>query len=144
MDKILPLLEVMNQRLDRTQDASSFSTGRTDLWKMYYNNLFGTTDGLFFGHGAVLPKGMEAAHNTYLELLFKFGIIGTIFDFILLSKSFQLVRKKIGKISIETFVYIGALALLLFNLSSYTFLSLWACLLMIMVVSTEQTQKIAE
>lgn len=139
LDSLLPLLDVMDQRLDRNQDASSFTTGRTDLWKMYSDILFGSADGLLIGHGAVLPHGMEAAHNTYLELLFKFGIIGTFFDVILVTKVFKSVRNKIGKISIETFVYIGTLALLLFALSSYTFLSLWSCLLMIIVVSVDNT-----
>lgn len=138
-DSLIPLLDVMDQRLDRNQDASSFTTGRIDLWKMYSDILFGSVNGLLLGHGAVLPSGMEAAHNTYLELLFKFGIIGTLFDVMLLSSTFSRIRSKIGKISAETFVYIGALALLLFALSSYTFLSLWSCLFMIFVVSVDNS-----
>lgn len=139
IDSLLPLLDIMDQRLDRSQDASSFTTGRTDLWKMYSDILLSSADGLLVGHGAVLPHGMEAAHNTYLELLFKFGIIGTLFDLLLLSNTFKRVKNKIGKISTETFIYIGALALLLFALSSYTFLSLWSCLFMIIVVSVDNS-----
>ena len=59
--------------------ASSITTGRTDIWKQYFEQIFSTPLKMLFGHGIfaieVVPIG---AHNMYIAVLYRFGIVGTL------------------------------------------------------------------
>lgn len=61
-------------------DISSVTTGRTDIWMDYLKAIFNDMKILFFGNGIETVAVKRAPHNTYLQLLFYFGIVGaTIF-----------------------------------------------------------------
>lgn len=61
-------------------DVNALTTNRSSLWEVYLSHIFG--DDLFvtfFGHGvgADFP-GSAAAHSTILDLLYYYGIVGSV------------------------------------------------------------------
>ena len=140
ISEITPLLDVMIQRFDSSQDFNELSTNRYDLWIMYMDYISkGDMFQLIFGNGAVLPKEVEAAHNTYLEIIYKFGIIGFMMDSFIIVKSIkQIMKFTVNRI--ELFLFCGIMAILIFNLSCYTFFSFWSCLFVILIMPVENKQ----
>lgn len=125
-DYIDLVLDVSFQRfLDSQGDAESFTNGRYDYWLMYLREILSSTDFILVGHGAeALPHNI-VAHNTYLEILYKFGALGMIFNII-----FMYVAKKnmVKNLKHQLFNYIPFLFLLalIFNLSAFSFYPLWS------------------
>ena len=71
--------------LERLSSDIGFTSGRTGVWKEYIAFLSEHLEYLFFGKSiANYTLAGIAAHNTYLDLLFEFGIIGSLLFFILL------------------------------------------------------------
>ena len=60
-------------------DASSLTTGRSDIWKNYLNFLIDNPLSLFFGQGctsgAIVKKG---SHNSLIQLVYQLGIFGCV------------------------------------------------------------------
>ncbi|MBQ9848804.1 MAG: O-antigen ligase family protein [Clostridia bacterium] len=75
-------IEILNTVLARfsdADDASSLTTGRTDLWMDYFNYLLANPLTLLFGKGLGADiLNSHAAHNTYLDLLYYLGIVGSL------------------------------------------------------------------
>jgi O-Antigen ligase. len=79
-------LDIINSVFGRFLNGSGslleiITTGRTDIWNMYLNDLFLHPTHFVFGYGAkasyqILFLG-EESHNFYINLLFDFGILGT-------------------------------------------------------------------
>lgn len=69
-----------------TTDLSSITTGRTDIWISYVKTMLKDLKVLFFGAGVgkILERG---THNTYLEMFYYIGIIGTALYFFVLKSS---------------------------------------------------------
>lgn len=59
--------------------ASEMTTGRTDIWVNYIHEILSNTKTLFLGTGigGKLVNG-DGAHNTYIELWYMLGFIGSI------------------------------------------------------------------
>ncbi len=73
----VPAFKTILSRLEQS-DASSLTTGRSDLWLEYINYLSNSISTLLFGAGFGAPVvGAKAAHNTYIDLAYYLGIIGT-------------------------------------------------------------------
>ncbi len=72
-------LEAFAFRLRGSQGSiSSVTTGRTDIWKDYFEVIFGNMKVLFFGSGfGQTIASKRGAHNTYIESIFVFGIVGS-------------------------------------------------------------------
>lgn len=83
-------------RFNKSDDLSSLTTGRVDLWLKYIFYLLNEGDLLLWGNGfgATLPFD-HAPHNTYIDLLFYLGIVGC-FLFVLLFV-FALRKKSGGR-----------------------------------------------
>lgn len=60
--------------------ASGFTTGRSEIWKNYLEEIFTNPKILLLGNGFcnILIKG-RASHNTLIQAVFQFGIIGVPF-----------------------------------------------------------------
>lgn len=72
------LLQVMKLRFSYNSNASDITTGRTDLWMNYIKELLSNIDLLLLGKGFTNVKlDGKASHNTLLQALFQFGVIGT-------------------------------------------------------------------
>ena len=66
-------------RLDDAADAESLTTGRAYIWNIYLRFLNENPQVLWFGRGFgadILSR--LAPHNTYIDLLYYTGIIGTV------------------------------------------------------------------
>lgn len=74
--------EVFNNaivRMKSASDAKSLTTGRSEIWKMYFEFFRANPTRVFLGNSInnVTLNG-RAAHNTYIDLIYQFGIIGSI------------------------------------------------------------------
>lgn len=70
-------LTALNSILLRFSSEYDLTTGRTEIWKEYIETLISNPLKLTVGFGiGSSPKQM--AHNTFLELLYHYGIIGSI------------------------------------------------------------------
>lgn len=71
------LLGTMFSRFGQDSNLSDFTTGRTDVWNNYITAIFSDARLLFFGQGYTSAFiGDKATHNTLLQSLFQFGVIG--------------------------------------------------------------------
>ncbi|MBQ9796014.1 MAG: O-antigen ligase family protein [Clostridia bacterium] len=77
--------------VDSGNFLNSLSTGRMDIWSAYVKEIFENPFDCLFGHGmlskyAYVPEqGRDRAqHNLYIFLLYKFGIIGILFLFLIM------------------------------------------------------------
>ena len=66
-------------RFNEATDADSLTTGRSYLWERYMNFLGDNPFTLWFGggFGANLLSARES-HNTYIDMLYYLGILGTV------------------------------------------------------------------
>lgn len=95
-------IEALNIVIDRFSvnettegvDINSLTTGRLEHWLMYIKYLLNNIFSLVFGEGinASLLNG-RAAHNTYCDMLFFLGIIGTTLLILLLGFILHQSRK---------------------------------------------------
>ena len=72
------LIDMMITRFSFTRDLSSLTTKRTDIWINYLDAIIDDLKVLLIGNGltdaAVFGR---ASHNTALQMIFQFGIIGS-------------------------------------------------------------------
>lgn len=70
-------ISVFDSFLERITSTNDVTTGRMEIWKDYISAIFSNPINLLFGFGiGSTPKYM--AHNTYLELLYTYGIFGSL------------------------------------------------------------------
>jgi len=93
---------------DSIGTASSFTTGRTVIWKAYIETIFSNSKILWFGNGlnTIASNMIKGTHNTFLECLFSLGIFGTVLYIIALKNS-------MGKIITKKIVWVPILMLLI-------------------------------
>lgn len=84
-------------------DINSLTTGRFELWILYFKYLVNNFDTMLLGEGiSASPVGSHVAHNTYFDMWYHLGIIGSILLLALLivilsqSRSSNLKRKPIN------------------------------------------------
>ena len=83
-------IEVLNDilfRFDNASDMASLTTGRSNIWLYYFNYLISNPIALLFGKGfGAALLNSHAAHNTYIDLLYHLGIIGTALMLLVMGK----------------------------------------------------------
>ena len=114
-------------------NPNSLLSGRVYLWKKYFNAIFSSFFGLLFGYG-LYGKLLDdaAAHNTFLEIIYKFGIVGFIVNIIYYYFCVSQIPKT-KKYYLKDWAVSMIFFAPLFNLSAYTFYSLWTCLFIIVI-----------
>lgn len=70
-------LTALNNVLLRFSSEYDLTTGRTEIWKEYIETMISNPLKLMVGFGIGSPP-KKMAHNTFLELLYHYGIIGSI------------------------------------------------------------------
>ena len=71
------LIQILATRLSASSDMSAFTTGRTELWASYFDALFHDPKLLLLGKGFTNEKiNGRASHNTLIQMIFQFGLIG--------------------------------------------------------------------
>ena len=122
---------------DSAGTLESITTGRTEIWASYFNEILDNIKILFFGNGlnTISETIGMGTHNTYLETLFSLGIIGTIIMLISL-------RFSIGKIELKQGVWIPILVLMIrmFALGMLTYDNLWFYFAVISLLTREIKQ----
>lgn len=70
-------ISVFGSFFERVKSTNDVTTGRMEIWEDYISVIFSNPINLLFGFGiGSTPKYM--AHNTYLELLYVYGIFGSL------------------------------------------------------------------
>lgn len=133
------IVYVFKERFSGTSDFNELTTGRGDLWRLYWGHIGDTFETLFFGHGFSGLQGHKAAHNTYLEILFNFGIVGFIIDVLYVKKCFKFINKR-RWFSIVNLGLLSITLILFFNLSAYTFPSLWGIFFMTFILISKRSE----
>ena len=120
---------------DDSTDIDVITSNRSIIWAGYFKDISNFTFfQTLFGAGMV-HEGKVAAHNTYIQLYYEFGLIGFLTNLLLLYKSKKVfVKKKLAKYS---YVIIALMAVLFFNLSGYTFSSTWAVLTIMFICCSD-------
>jgi len=74
------MFDTVLSRFVGATNMSALTTGRTDLWVNYLRELGDNPMMLLFGNGYTdVTVGGRAAHNTLIQLLYQFGVVGYIF-----------------------------------------------------------------
>lgn len=78
----MDLLSSIMQRFAGDHNLSEFTTGRTDLWVSYLKTMADDPMLLLFGKGfSDVLVDDHASHNTIIQSVFQFGIVGSILFF---------------------------------------------------------------
>jgi len=104
-------------RLSDVNDVNSMTTGRFELWQKYINYLMKNFDVLFFGVGIggnFLSIG--GVHNWYLEMVYYFGIIGSVMYVCAFIYILTLKKHKTNKNNILYYSPFGLLLIMYFFL----------------------------
>ncbi len=133
-EQVLNSITLITDRFSDITTTNIMSSGRLYFWIGYMKNIFRSLNTLLIGagvHGRLLS--MVAAHNIFIELLYKFGTVGLIFDLFYVNMCAKAVPKRKTKSIFDSFCVL-LMFLLLFNLSAYTFYSLWVCIFITIVM----------
>ena len=98
-------------RFSNDNSISDFTTKRTDIWLNYFRHFSDNPSVFFFGNGytSVLVNE-KAAHNTLIQLIFQFGIVGLSFYVVWLA---FLVKKFFNRIFFKINDFMSVLILLI-------------------------------
>lgn len=72
------LLQILNERFSYRSTMSSLTTGRTDLWEAYLEEFYKNPVLTLLGQGysKVTLNGGKASHNTIIQGIYQFGVLG--------------------------------------------------------------------
>lgn len=74
------LLQIVDDRFAQASNMSELTTGRTDLWGNYVHEFLNNPLVLLFGEGYTsINLNNKASHNTLIQLIYQFGLIGIPF-----------------------------------------------------------------
>ena len=127
------VLSLIEERFASAEDSNDLTTGRIDLWIEYIKYIVNDFKCLFVGEGFNALSLEKAAHNTYIEFIYRFGVVGSILwiiYFVWCSK--EIARKVSPKrdLNVSSMVlYIG-----LFFLSAFHFQQLWCCIFLAWII----------
>lgn len=70
-------IDTILTRFSWANNTSEFTTGRTDLWKLYLTAIFDSQKLLFLGQGFTnVLIAQKSSHNTLIQLVYQFGVFG--------------------------------------------------------------------
>lgn len=76
------LIDVILYRFSASRGISGLTTGRTDLWWDYAGELLRSPRLLLVGNGYTnLKLHGRSSHNTFIQILFQFGVVGGLLLF---------------------------------------------------------------
>lgn len=109
------LIQVFVTRFSFRANISDFTTGRTDVWKDYIQELLRNWKTLFLGEGYTkVIIGEKYTHNTLLQMVFQLGLLGTLVLLVWMGCFFMDAPKKIKGMKIplshRLLVVVGAFA----------------------------------
>lgn len=73
------LIEMILSRFDSNANLSDFTTGRTDIWAKFFSAFKQDASLLLFGQGYTdVMITSKASHNTIIQVIFQFGLVGCV------------------------------------------------------------------
>lgn len=69
---------VVMTRLTTAEDLGALTTGRTDVYAMYWASITEDMGTFLFGHGLAAEGLRKDPHNIYLEILYYVGFVGIV------------------------------------------------------------------
>ena len=94
-------------RFAQASDMSTFTTGRSDIWVNYFEYFRLNPLTVFFGKGYTnILINEKASHNTLIQIIFQFGIVGSVCLFMWIKQIIKISLSgiKIGKKSVPLFI----------------------------------------
>lgn len=121
-------IEIFNDvlyRLDQASDVNSLTTGRSNIWLDYLSHLVTNTRILLFGSGfGAGPLNSHAAHNTYIDMFYYLGMVGTIL-FLLVFRVISNIKKSTARLNLLNYSIWICIAVMYFFLSELFYFD-WA------------------
>lgn len=127
--KVLSLIEA---RFTSVDGANDFTTGRLDLWMRYLDYIFDNVKCLFLGEGFNALSLGKAVHNTYIDFIYRFGLLGTglwIGYFVWCKRFVDRAGGKKSSINVAGVVFLLGILFL----SAFHFQQLWCCIFLAMI-----------
>lgn len=92
------LLEVVRERFSYSANISQLTTGRTEIWKEYLREFSQNIPLALFGNGytSVTLNG-RASHNTIIQCIYQFGVVGTMLYVLWLVLVLRRMHQAMGK-----------------------------------------------
>lgn len=123
------VLKLIQARFDSADDVNGLTTGRIDLWGHYLEYIFKNPKCLLLGEGFNALSLDKAAHNSYIEFLYHFGVVGCLLWFIYFWACVKaVVCAQAQKSQRRTIMPIFICLISVFFLSSFHFQQLWCCI----------------
>lgn len=117
---------------DSSGSLDSITTGRSELWITYFQEIINDTKIFFFGNGlnTILDFLDKGPHNTYLEFLFNLGLVGSL----LLFAAFFFCK---GPVKFKGAAWIPVIMLMIrmFAISILTYDNLWFYLAILLMLA---------
>jgi len=93
------LIDAVTERFRDNLTAADLTTGRTELWSIYLKAIFTNPWLLLFGKGYTsVLVGEKISHNTLIQILYQFGLIGTS---LLIMWEWQFFKRILGGIRLR-------------------------------------------
>lgn len=127
--KVLSLIEARFSSADGVKDLT---TGRLDLWIKYLDYIFNNVKCLFLGEGFNALSLGKAVHNTYIDFIYRFGLLGTglwIGYFVWCKKFVDRVGGPQKYFNVAGVVFFFGI----FFLSAFHFQQFWCCIFLVMI-----------
>lgn len=101
------VLNVVAIRFGSASNISNFTTGRSDIWVNYIRHMVSNFEILLFGQGYtnILVEG-RAAHNTLIQAVYQFGLVGLPLFFSWLKGVFEISLTSLKKESKNNLLYL--------------------------------------
>lgn len=119
------ILPVFESRIENIENVEQLTTGRSEIWIKYVKYILNNPKVLLIGNGIGTPYlDGTASHNTYILIVYRLGIIGTI---IFISFLYSIIKKHKTKININNFMpllvfMIASFALDIFDFDSFIYI----------------------
>ena len=122
---------------DENVSLDTISTGRISIWTTYINTVVENPRILLLGNGLDTWEDVGAGtHNTYLELLFSFGLFGSFFFLFALARAFNGVQKKALLL-----LPVSVLMIRMFAIGVLTYDAIWIYFILIKTLSHMLTKE---
>ena len=95
------LLQIVDDRFAQASNISELTTGRTELWGNYIYEFSHNPITLLFGEGyTTINLNNKASHNTLIQLVYQFGVIGIPFlvSWVVISLRNLFVQFSVGRV----------------------------------------------
>ena len=144
LDGKLDMFSTVLARFGNSDQLSNLTTGRSYLWQNYLNHFSKSFPLLLFGNGFDAELlGKMAPHNTYIDLLYYLGILGTVLLFVTLSLLNKPNRTPHKKTFLNRSVLLVVLAMYFFLSQLFYFDMPFHILLALMVLNADLTDHAA-